>query len=45
MNQLRTPVVFFHVLWLHARSWNPWIELVRTSGYEPVAPGYSIEGD
>jgi pimeloyl-ACP methyl ester carboxylesterase len=43
MNKLRTPVVFIHGLWLHASSWNPWIELFRASGYEPVAPGYPGE--
>jgi pimeloyl-ACP methyl ester carboxylesterase len=43
MNKLRTPVVFIHGLWLHAGSWNPWIELFRASGYEPVAPGYPGE--
>jgi pimeloyl-ACP methyl ester carboxylesterase len=33
-----TPVVFVHGLWLHADSWNPWIELFREKGYEPTAP-------
>jgi pimeloyl-ACP methyl ester carboxylesterase len=43
MNALRTPLVFIHGLWLHASSWNPWIELFRASGYEPIAPGYPGE--
>lgn len=33
-----TPVVFVHGLWLHASSWNPWIELFTRAGYDPVAP-------
>jgi pimeloyl-ACP methyl ester carboxylesterase len=43
MPGLRTPVVFIHGLWLHATSWNPWLELYRSAGYEPVAPGWPEE--
>jgi non-heme chloroperoxidase len=32
------PVAFVHGLWLHSTSWNDWVELLRQSGYEPVAP-------
>lgn len=32
------PVVFVHGLWLHASSWQPWLELFACAGYEPVAP-------
>ncbi len=39
----RTPVVFIHGLWLHATSWNPWIDLFREAGYEPIAPGWPGE--
>src|ERR1700722_15831932 len=39
----RTPVVFIHGLWLHATSWNRWLELYRAAGYEPVAPGWPGE--
>ena len=39
----RTPVVFIHGLWLHATSWQPWIEHFRAAGYEPVAPGWPNE--
>lgn len=35
-----TPVVFIHGLWLHATSWEPWVEHFRAAGYEPVAPGW-----
>jgi len=37
------PVVFIHGLWLHATSWQPWIDLFREAGYEPVAPGWPGE--
>ena len=37
-----TPVVFIHGLWLHATSWNPWIDHFRAAGYAPVAPGWGI---
>src|ERR1700722_14915655 len=36
----RTPVVFIHGLWLHATSWNRWLDLYREAGYDPVAPGW-----
>lgn len=32
-----TPVVFVHGLWLHASSWDPWLELFGRAGYDPVA--------
>ncbi|MFG3599043.1 alpha/beta hydrolase [Micromonospora chersina] len=34
----RTPVVFVHGLWLHSTSWQPWVELFREAGYDPIAP-------
>ncbi len=40
-----TPVVFIHGLWLHATSWEPWQELFRAAGYEPIAPGWPQEPD
>jgi pimeloyl-ACP methyl ester carboxylesterase len=39
------PVVFIHGLWLHASSWDPWVELFREKGYAPVAPGWPHEPD
>jgi non-heme chloroperoxidase len=36
----RTPVVFVHGLWLHADSWEPWIDLFREHGYDASAPGW-----
>jgi non-heme chloroperoxidase len=38
------PVVFVHGLWLHADSWNPWVERFRTAGYAPIAPGWPGDG-
>jgi pimeloyl-ACP methyl ester carboxylesterase len=43
MTAERTPVVFIHGLWLHATSWNPWLELFRDAGYEPIAPSWPGE--
>jgi pimeloyl-ACP methyl ester carboxylesterase len=40
MNTTRTPVVFIHGLWLHASSWDPWVDLFTAEGYAPVAPGW-----
>lgn len=38
-----TPVVFIHGLWLHATSWNPWLEVFSTAGFAPIAPGWPGE--
>lgn len=43
MTQPGTPVVFIHGLWLHATSWQPWIDLFREAGYDPIAPGWPGE--
>src|ERR1700753_539966 len=36
----RVPVVFIHGLWLHATSWESWIDRFAAAGYAPVAPGW-----
>jgi pimeloyl-ACP methyl ester carboxylesterase len=36
-------VVFIHGLWLHATSWQPWIEKFEASGYRAIAPGWPHE--
>ncbi len=36
----RTPVVFVHGLWLHAESWNNWVQLFRDNGYHAVAANW-----
>ena len=40
----RRPVVFIHGLWLHASSWQPWVDLFRGAGYDALAPGWPGEG-
>ncbi|GAA2025263.1 alpha/beta fold hydrolase [Catenulispora yoronensis] len=40
-----TPVLFIHGLWLHATSWEPWIDLFREEGYAPSAPGWPGDPD
>jgi pimeloyl-ACP methyl ester carboxylesterase len=39
----KAPVVFVHGLWLHAESWNPWIEFFGEKGY--AASAVSWPGD
>jgi Predicted hydrolases or acyltransferases (alpha/beta hydrolase superfamily) len=39
-----TPVLFIHGLWLHASSWDPWLDAFRVAGYEPQAPGWPGDG-
>ena len=34
------PVIFIHGLWLHANSWDPWVDLFAREGYQPLAPGW-----
>jgi pimeloyl-ACP methyl ester carboxylesterase len=37
------PAVFVHGLWLHATSWQPWLDLFAQRGYDPIAPGWPYE--
>ncbi|BCY08373.1 alpha/beta hydrolase [Actinoplanes sp. L3-i22] len=39
------PVIFIHGLWLHASSWEPWIELFTERGYRATAPGWPGDAD
>src|SRR6478672_6545001 len=41
----RMPVLFIHGLWLHATSWQPWVELFHQAGYDAKAPGWPGEPD
>jgi pimeloyl-ACP methyl ester carboxylesterase len=43
MSDPRTPLVLIHGLWLHAGSWQPWIDLAEEHGYAPLAPGWPGE--
>ncbi len=40
----RSPVVFIHDLWLHASSWDRWVDLVTAHGYAAIAPGWPGDG-
>jgi pimeloyl-ACP methyl ester carboxylesterase len=35
-----TPVLFIHGLWLHARSWDDWVDHFTRAGYDASAPGW-----
>ena len=43
MSNSNTPVLFIHGLWLHAESWQPWVDLFARHGYDVVAPGWPNE--
>lgn len=45
MTESKCPVVFIHGLWLHASSWQPWIEHFERAGFDAVAPGWPGEPD
>jgi pimeloyl-ACP methyl ester carboxylesterase len=40
-----TPVLFIHGLWLHARSWDDWIDHFSSAGYEASAVGWPGDPD
>ncbi len=33
-------IVFIHGLWIHASSWQPWMEFFNQNGYETLNPGW-----
>ncbi|MFG2949706.1 alpha/beta hydrolase [Streptomyces adustus] len=37
------PVVFIHGLWLHSSSWQPWVDLFASRGFDASAPGWPGE--
>ncbi|CCK24631.1 hypothetical protein BN159_0252 [Streptomyces davaonensis JCM 4913] len=39
----RTPVVFIHGAWLHALSWEAWVERFASRGFIATAPGWPGE--
>src|SRR5215469_4506635 len=45
MTQPGRPAVFVHGLWLHALSWDPWLEVFQEAGYAPTAPGWPGDSD
>ena len=38
-------VLFIHGLWLHASSWQPWIDKFNAAGYDASAPGWPDDPD
>jgi len=42
---MSAPVLFIHGLWLHPRSWDPWVELFTQQGYAASAPGWPGDPD
>jgi pimeloyl-ACP methyl ester carboxylesterase len=42
---MSAPVLFIHGLWLHARSWDPWVDLFTGAGYAASAPGWPGDPD
>jgi non-heme chloroperoxidase len=45
MTQPARPAVFVHGLWLHASSWDPWLEVFQQAGYAATAPGWPGDAD
>src|ERR1700760_2118334 len=41
---MAAPVVFVHGLWLHAGSWQPWVERYGQAGHSGSAPGWPGDG-
>jgi pimeloyl-ACP methyl ester carboxylesterase len=41
----KAPVLFIHGLWLHAHSWDAWVELFTAQGYDASAPGWPGDPD
>jgi non-heme chloroperoxidase len=37
-------VVFIHGLWIHASSWQPWMNLFKEAGYDSINPGWPGDG-
>jgi non-heme chloroperoxidase len=45
MTQPGTSALFVHGLWLHASSWDPWLEFFGAAGYTATAPGWPGDAD
>jgi pimeloyl-ACP methyl ester carboxylesterase len=42
---MSAPVLFIHGLWLHARSWDSWVDHFKKAGYDATAPGWPGDPD
>jgi pimeloyl-ACP methyl ester carboxylesterase len=45
MTETRPQVLFVHGLWLHATSWQAWVDLFQKAGYSASAPGWPGDRD
>jgi pimeloyl-ACP methyl ester carboxylesterase len=45
MTTTAAPVIFIHGLWLHASSWQPWMDAFAAAGYATAAPGWPGDAD
>jgi pimeloyl-ACP methyl ester carboxylesterase len=45
MTATGTSILFIHGLWLHASSWNSWIDYFTEKGYSCTAPGWPGDGE
>lgn len=36
----KRPIVFIHGLWIHASSWQPWMDFFKQQGYETLNPSW-----
>ncbi|MCW2530082.1 MAG: Alpha/beta hydrolase [Pseudonocardiales bacterium] len=39
------PVVFIHGLCIHSAAWEPWVQLYRDAGFDPLTPGWPGDGE
>lgn len=40
----KSPIVFIHGLWMHATTWEPWMEFFTEKGYQCFNPGWPGSG-
>jgi pimeloyl-ACP methyl ester carboxylesterase len=45
MTSAKKTIIFVHGLWLHASSWEPWMDFFQKAGYETLAPGWPGDED
>ncbi|AYB32997.1 alpha/beta hydrolase [Chryseolinea soli] len=41
----KRPIVFIHGLWIHASSWQPWMDFFQQHGYTPLNPPWPGDSD
>jgi non-heme chloroperoxidase len=42
---LKHSIVFIHGLWMHASSWQPWMDFFNQHGYDTINPGWPGDAD